>query len=53
MDNLAESSPLEKAGIKCEYCGSTNTFYTGFGGYQEADASRGMPMVEGQRGCLQ
>ena len=37
--------PLVKAGVKCE-CGSTNTVWISGGGYQDADASRGMPMIE-------
>jgi len=33
--------------ITCE-CGGTSVVLTGFGGYQEADPGRGMPMIEGQ-----
>ncbi len=33
-------------GEKCD-CGSTDTILTGYGGYQDADASRSMPMIEG------
>jgi hypothetical protein len=41
-----------KAGVKCE-CGSTNTVWISGGGYQDADASRGLPMIEtdGQIAC--
>ena len=35
----------EANGIKCE-CGSTNTVFISGGGYQEADASRGLPEIE-------
>ncbi len=40
------------AGIRCE-CGSTNTYWISGGGFQEADASRNMPMIEtnGQLYC--
>lgn len=35
-----------KCGCQCD-CGSRETYYTGYGGYQDADASRNMPMIEG------
>ena len=43
---------LVKAGAKCE-CGSRNTVWISGGGYQDADASRGLPMIEtnGQIAC--
>ena len=51
-DHGTDPCPTIKAGAKCE-CGSTNTVWISDGGYQEADASRGMPMVEtnGQIAC--
>ena len=44
--------PQIKAGEKCE-CGSNNTVWISGGGYQDADASRGLPMIEtnGQIAC--
>jgi hypothetical protein len=44
--------PSIKAGVKCE-CGSNNTVWISGGGYQDADASRGLPMIEtnGQIAC--
>jgi len=41
------SCPQVTTGIKCE-CGGTIVVLTGAGGYQKADASRGMPMIEGE-----
>ena len=35
------------AGVMCD-CGGRNTIYTGHGGFQEADASRETPMMEGE-----
>lgn len=44
---------LDKAGIECS-CGSKDTVYTGQAFSQEADASRGMPMMEGEEvACLE
>jgi hypothetical protein len=42
----------KNVGAKCE-CGSTNTIWVSGGFYQEADASRNMPMIEtnGQIAC--
>jgi hypothetical protein len=36
-------------GLKCPYCRSDNVFPTGYGGFQEADASRGLPMIEAEQ----
>lgn len=36
---------LRFAGIECN-CGSNDTTYTGLGGYQEADPSKGLPEVQ-------
>jgi hypothetical protein len=36
---------FRKAGVKCK-CGSINTVWISSGGYQDADVSRGMPMME-------
>ena len=51
-DHGTDPCPTIEAGAKCE-CGSTNTVWISGGGYQEADASRGMSMVEtsGQIAC--
>ena len=51
-DHGTDPCPTIKAGVKCE-CGSTATVWISGGGYQKADASRGMPMVEtnGQIAC--
>jgi hypothetical protein len=42
-----------KVGEKCE-CGSKNTVWISGGGYQEADASRGLSEIDtnGQIGCM-
>jgi DNA-directed RNA polymerase subunit RPC12/RpoP len=47
IDRLNESieEPNRKAGVKCK-CGSVNTVWIYGGGYQDADASRGMPIIE-------
>lgn len=38
-------------GPQCN-CGSTHTVPTGFGGYQEPDPSRNMPLIDGDEyGC--
>jgi len=42
------AEPSNMVGCLCD-CGSRNTVYTGFGGFQEADASRGLPMMEGEQ----
>ena len=51
-DHGTEPCPTIKAGVKCE-CGSNKTVWISGGGYQEANASRGVLMVEtnGQIAC--
>lgn len=46
--NDGEYRIVEKnvCGVMCD-CGSRDTVYTGSGGFQEADASRNMPMIDG------
>ncbi len=40
----------KRANVTCD-CGSHNTYFTGVGGSQEADASRNLPAMEGDEVC--
>lgn len=47
-----QTTDYKKANVMCD-CGSRDTVYTGFGGYQQADASRGLDEIDvDQIGCL-